>query len=77
MNVLKEEFRPYRRTQDEEKNFNYPKWHALTHIVHDIRAYGALDGISTGANSEAHHITMVKQFYSMTARLADFRRWKN
>ncbi|KAH6134259.1 hypothetical protein HBI68_245960 [Parastagonospora nodorum] len=43
MNVFKEEFRVYRRTLGEEKNFNYPKWHA-----------------------EAHHITMVKQFYSMT-----------
>jgi hypothetical protein len=66
MNTLKEEFRPYRRTQHEEKNFNFPKWHALTHIIHDIRMYGALDGMCTGANSEAHHITMVKQFYPMT-----------
>ncbi|KAH6532929.1 hypothetical protein HBI81_082320 [Parastagonospora nodorum] len=66
MNVFKEEFRVYRRTLGEEKNFNYPKWHALTHIIQDIRMYGALDGICTGANSEAHHITMVKQFYSMT-----------
>ncbi|KAH6245932.1 hypothetical protein HBI40_244690 [Parastagonospora nodorum] len=40
--------------------------HALTHIIQDIRMYGALDSICTGANSEAHHITMVKQFYSMT-----------
>ncbi|KAH5236807.1 hypothetical protein HBI72_246820 [Parastagonospora nodorum] len=48
------------------KNFNYPKWHALTHIIQDIRMYRALDGICTGANSEAHHITIVKQFYSMT-----------
>ncbi|KAH5006973.1 hypothetical protein HBI74_215980 [Parastagonospora nodorum] len=39
--------------------------HALTHIIQDIRMYGALDGICTGANSEAHHITIVKQFYSM------------
>ncbi|KAH4131319.1 hypothetical protein HBH47_017080 [Parastagonospora nodorum] len=48
------------------KNFNYPKWHALTHIIQDIRMYRALDSICTRANSEAHHITMVKQFYSMT-----------
>ncbi|KAH3939117.1 hypothetical protein HBH53_239550 [Parastagonospora nodorum] len=40
--------------------------HALTHIIQDIRMYGALDGICTRANSEAHHITIVKQFYSMT-----------
>ncbi|KAH6101235.1 hypothetical protein HBI64_254560 [Parastagonospora nodorum] len=40
--------------------------HALTHIIQDIRMYGALDSICTGANSEAHHITIVKQFYSMT-----------
>ncbi|KAH6117806.1 hypothetical protein HBI64_184020 [Parastagonospora nodorum] len=40
--------------------------HALTHIIQDIRMYGALDSICTGANSEAHYITMVKQFYSMT-----------
>ncbi|KAH4152390.1 hypothetical protein HBH43_235160 [Parastagonospora nodorum] len=66
MNVFKEEFRVYRRTLGEEKNFNYPKWHALTHIIQDIRMYRALDGICTGANSEAHYITMVKQFYSMT-----------
>ncbi|KAH5166821.1 hypothetical protein HBH77_246600 [Parastagonospora nodorum] len=40
--------------------------HALTHIIQDIRMYGALDGICTRANSEAHHITIVKQFYSIT-----------
>ncbi|KAH5499519.1 hypothetical protein HBI29_162600 [Parastagonospora nodorum] len=51
MNVFKEEFRVYQRTLGEEKNFNYPK---------------ALDSICTRANSEAHHITIVKQFYSMT-----------
>ncbi|KAH4158542.1 hypothetical protein HBH43_190720 [Parastagonospora nodorum] len=66
MNVFKEEFRVYWRTLGEEKNFNYPKWHALTHIIQDIRMYGALDGICTRANSEAHYITIVKQFYSMT-----------
>ncbi|KAH5032002.1 hypothetical protein HBI74_077060 [Parastagonospora nodorum] len=60
------QYKMYRRTLGEEKNFNYPKWHALTHIIQDIRMYGALDGICTGANSEAHYITMVKQFYSMT-----------
>ncbi|KAH5320509.1 hypothetical protein HBI50_116760 [Parastagonospora nodorum] len=48
MNVFKEEFRVYRRTLGEEKNFNYSKY------------------ICTGANSEAHYITIVKQFYSMT-----------
>ncbi|KAH5665864.1 hypothetical protein HBI44_224430 [Parastagonospora nodorum] len=51
INVFKEEFRVYQRTLGEEKNFNYPK---------------ALDSICTRANSEAHHITIVKQFYSMT-----------
>ncbi|KAH5528841.1 hypothetical protein HBI29_008080 [Parastagonospora nodorum] len=51
INVFKEEFRVYRRTLGEEKNFNYPK---------------ALDSICTRANSEAHYITIVKQFYSMT-----------
>ncbi|KAH5538611.1 hypothetical protein HBI27_125450 [Parastagonospora nodorum] len=51
MNVFKEEFRVYQRTLGEEKNFNYPK---------------ALDSICTRANSEAHYITIVKQFYSMT-----------
>ncbi|KAH5993910.1 hypothetical protein HBI83_248410 [Parastagonospora nodorum] len=40
--------------------------HALTHIIQDIRMYGALDSICTRANSEAHYITMVKQFYSIT-----------
>ncbi|KAH6098961.1 hypothetical protein HBI69_233170 [Parastagonospora nodorum] len=51
INIFKEEFRVYRQTLGEEKNFNYPK---------------ALDSICTRANSEAHHITIVKQFYSMT-----------
>ncbi|KAH5335088.1 hypothetical protein HBI12_032360 [Parastagonospora nodorum] len=32
----------------------------------NIRMYGALDSICTRANSEAHYITIVKQFYSMT-----------
>ncbi|KAH5341455.1 hypothetical protein HBI49_238070 [Parastagonospora nodorum] len=40
------------------KNFNYPKWHALTHIIQDIRMYGALDSICTRANSEAYYITI-------------------
>ncbi|KAH4607899.1 hypothetical protein HBH82_080950 [Parastagonospora nodorum] len=43
MNIFKEEFQVYQRTLGEEKNFNYPK---------------ALDSICTGANSEAHHITI-------------------
>ncbi|KAH5415335.1 hypothetical protein HBI32_118090 [Parastagonospora nodorum] len=47
------------RTLEEEKNFNYPKWYALTHIIQDIRMYGALDSICTGANSKAHYITML------------------
>ncbi|KAH6239148.1 hypothetical protein HBI15_039590 [Parastagonospora nodorum] len=51
MNIFKEEFRVYQRTLGEEKNFNYPK---------------ALDSICTRANSKAHHITIVKQFYSIT-----------
>ncbi|KAH4798306.1 hypothetical protein HBH61_246930 [Parastagonospora nodorum] len=32
----------------------------------NIRMYEALDSICTGANSEAHYITIVKQFYSIT-----------
>ncbi|KAH5236831.1 hypothetical protein HBI72_244820 [Parastagonospora nodorum] len=32
----------------------------------NICMYGALDSICTRANSEAHHITIVKQFYSIT-----------
>ncbi|KAH5720802.1 hypothetical protein HBI18_155200 [Parastagonospora nodorum] len=32
----------------------------------NIRIYRALDSICTGANSEAHYITIVKQFYSIT-----------
>ncbi|KAH6239158.1 hypothetical protein HBI15_039950 [Parastagonospora nodorum] len=48
------------------KNFNYLKWHALTHIIQDIRMYRALDSICTRANSKAYYITIVKQFYSMT-----------
>ncbi|KAH5748858.1 hypothetical protein HBI88_096610 [Parastagonospora nodorum] len=51
INIFKKEFRVYQQTLGEEKNFNYPK---------------ALDSICTRANSEAHHITIVKQFYSIT-----------
>ncbi|KAH5070535.1 hypothetical protein HBH95_180820 [Parastagonospora nodorum] len=40
--------------------------HALTYIIQDIRIYRALDSICTKANSEAHYITIVKQFYSIT-----------
>ncbi|KAH5479296.1 hypothetical protein HBI28_041980 [Parastagonospora nodorum] len=40
--------------------------HALIHIIQDIRMYRALDSICTRANSEAHYITIVKQFYSIT-----------
>ncbi|KAH5483952.1 hypothetical protein HBI29_241770 [Parastagonospora nodorum] len=39
--------------------------HALTYIIQDIRIYRALDSIYTRANSEAHYITIVKQFYSI------------
>ncbi|KAH5017046.1 hypothetical protein HBI74_171230 [Parastagonospora nodorum] len=59
INIFKEEFRVYRRTLEEEKNFNYPK---------------ALDSICTRANSEAHHITIVKQFYSIINKKEDNRR---
>ncbi|KAH4096258.1 hypothetical protein HBH48_054520 [Parastagonospora nodorum] len=51
INVFKKEFQVYQQTLEEEKNFNYPK---------------ALDSICTRANSEAHYITIVKQFYSIT-----------
>ncbi|KAH5089180.1 hypothetical protein HBH72_233470 [Parastagonospora nodorum] len=51
INIFKEEFQVYQRTLEEEKNFNYPK---------------ALDSIYTRANSKAHYITIVKQFYSIT-----------
>ncbi|KAH5355600.1 hypothetical protein HBI48_132620 [Parastagonospora nodorum] len=51
INIFKEEFRVYQRTLEKEKNFNYPK---------------ALDSICTRANSKAHYITIVKQFYSIT-----------
>ncbi|KAH5132684.1 hypothetical protein HBI73_087670 [Parastagonospora nodorum] len=50
INIFKEEFQVYQRTLREEKNFNYPK---------------ALNSIYTRANSKAHHITIVKQFYSI------------
>ncbi|KAH5165333.1 hypothetical protein HBI73_038750 [Parastagonospora nodorum] len=40
--------------------------HTLTYIIQDIRIYRALDSICTRANSEAHYITIVKQFYSIT-----------
>ncbi|KAH6219677.1 hypothetical protein HBI15_115540 [Parastagonospora nodorum] len=50
INVFKEEFQVYQQTLEEEKNFNYPK---------------ALDSIYTRANSKAHYITIVKQFYSI------------
>ncbi|KAH5343269.1 hypothetical protein HBI33_231270 [Parastagonospora nodorum] len=40
--------------------------HALTYIIQDIRIYRALDSICTRANSKAHYITIVKQFYSIT-----------
>jgi hypothetical protein len=66
MNILKEEFRPYRRTQDDDKYFNFPKWYALTYITQDVCMYGALDGICTGLNSEAYYSTRVKQFYTLT-----------
>ncbi|KAH6017385.1 hypothetical protein HBI83_129810 [Parastagonospora nodorum] len=64
--VILAQYKMYQRTLGEEKNFNYPKWHALTHIIQDIRMYRALDSICTRANSKAHYITIVKQFYSMT-----------
>ncbi|KAH5408464.1 hypothetical protein HBI32_142720 [Parastagonospora nodorum] len=51
INIFKEKFQVYQRTLEEEKNFNYPK---------------ALDSIYTRANSKAHYITIVKQFYSIT-----------
>ncbi|KAH5389707.1 hypothetical protein HBI32_250790 [Parastagonospora nodorum] len=50
INIFKKEFQVYQQTLEEEKNFNYPK---------------ALDSICTRANSKAHYITIVKQFYSI------------
>ncbi|KAH6516650.1 hypothetical protein HBI81_187980 [Parastagonospora nodorum] len=48
--------------------------HALTHIIQDICIYRALDSICTRANSKAHYITIVKQFYSITNKKEDNRR---
>jgi hypothetical protein len=68
LDVLKEEFRPYRvsKAGNTEPHFNFPKWHAIVHITDDIKWFGALDGLDTGTNGEAHHIDMVKNFYRLT-----------
>ncbi|KAH5726701.1 hypothetical protein HBI17_236070 [Parastagonospora nodorum] len=39
MNVFKEEFRVYRRTLGEEKNFNYPKWHAEAYYITMVKQF--------------------------------------
>ncbi|KAH6511233.1 hypothetical protein HBI56_117740 [Parastagonospora nodorum] len=51
INIFKKKFQVYQQTLEEEKNFNYSK---------------ALNSICTRANSKAHYITIVKQFYSIT-----------
>ncbi|KAH5096790.1 hypothetical protein HBH71_250210 [Parastagonospora nodorum] len=56
----------YKRALERMNVFKEEFRHALTYIIQDIRIYRALDSICTRANSEAHYITIVKQFYSIT-----------
>ncbi|KAH6024237.1 hypothetical protein HBI83_073360 [Parastagonospora nodorum] len=56
----------YKKALERINIFKEEFQHALTHIIQDIRIYRALDSIYTRANSEAHYITIVKQFYSIT-----------
>ncbi len=46
-------------------NFNYPKFHAISHFVHCIRDYGSAVNYDT-AHSKGAHKYLLKAFYNRT-----------
>lgn len=47
-------------------DFNYPKWHSVTHFVQMIKDFGTADGTDTGQFESGGHKVLVKQFYGRT-----------
>ena len=70
MNSYKEIFRDYRRTKRDldmssEGDFNFPKFHAMTHYVDMIRLMGNAADIETG-HFEHKHVDYVKNPFKRT-----------
>ena len=56
-----------RKSSDVEANWNYPKFHAISHYLAFIRRWGAPDGYDTSI-FEAAYKYLVKAFYDRTDR---------
>jgi hypothetical protein len=67
MNLLKFAFEDFLSTNQ----YNYPKWHAMTHWTDSIRKFGSADGFDS-AHFEAAHIYCYKVFYDLTNKRSDF-----
>jgi Plavaka transposase len=70
MNKEKDSFSKFRETAngEEKKDFNFPKWHAMTHYVPHIRAFGACIGYNT-EQTEAAHKFLLKAYYPRTNKI--------
>ncbi|THX68147.1 hypothetical protein D6D04_10664 [Aureobasidium pullulans] len=69
MNQHKEVFRKYRnpKAEEDDRHFNFPKWHALTHYVDMIKLYGCAPNWDTSHPEHKHH-TYVKEGFRRTNR---------
>ena len=47
-------------------DFNFPKWHSITHFIDMIKEFGTADGTDTGQFESGGHKVLVKQFYGRT-----------
>ena len=65
----KEAFRRFRPN----KNFDFPKWHSMTHYTNCIRNFGCAPGYSTGIG-EANHIDLVKDYFRRTNKRKGFEK---
>ena len=68
LNQEKSAFVEYTPTETESDEFNFPKWHVMSHYIDFIKAYGALDGYNT-EQTEACHKYIVKCFYDRTNKI--------
>ena len=67
MDKLKWVFSKYRP----DAQFNFPKFHVVTHYMDYIRRFGTLDGVDT-AHGESAHPIIVKEPYKRTNKRKDF-----
>ncbi len=59
------------RSQTKQGNFNYPKFHVMSHYMDFISRFGCTEGTDTD-HSESAHKYLIKDYYDRTNKRADF-----